>query len=66
MKLTSFCTAKEIKKKTKRQFREWEKIVSNYSTDKDLISKIHKQLLQLDINRKKSPQSNGRMGKRPE
>ena len=29
IKLTSFCTAKESKKKTKRQLTEWEKIVSN-------------------------------------
>jgi len=29
IKLTSFCTAKETKKKTKRQLTEWEKIVSN-------------------------------------
>ena len=29
IKLASFCTAKETKKKTKRQLTEWEKIVSN-------------------------------------
>ena len=32
IKLTSFCTAKETKKKTKRQLTEWEKIVSNHAT----------------------------------
>ena len=42
IKLTSFCTAKEMKKKTKRQLTEWEKIISNDATDKGLISKIHK------------------------
>ena len=42
IKLTSFSTAKEIKKKTKRQLTEWEKIVSNDATDKGLISKIYK------------------------
>ena len=36
------CTAKETKKKTKRQHTEWEKIVSNNATDKGLISKIYK------------------------
>ena len=41
IKLTSFCTAKETKKKTKRQLTEWEKIVSNDATDKGLISRIH-------------------------
>ena len=40
IKLTSFCTAKETKKKTKRQLTEWEKISSNDATDKGLISKI--------------------------
>ena len=38
--LTSFCTAKETKKKTKRQLTEWEKNVSNEATDKGLISSI--------------------------
>ena len=46
IKLTSSCTAKETKKKTKRQFTEWEKIASNDATDKGLTSKIHKQLIQ--------------------
>jgi len=64
LKLTSFCTAKETKKKTKRQLIEWEKIVSNDATDKGLISKIYKQLTQL--NSKKSRQPNGKMGKRHE
>ena len=34
IKLTSFCTTKETKKKTKIQLTEWEKIVSNDTTDK--------------------------------
>ena len=41
IELTSFCTAKETKKKTKRQLTEGEKIVSNAATDKGLISKIY-------------------------
>ena len=45
--MTSFCTAKETKKKTKRQLTDWEKTVSNDATDKGLISKIYKQLTQL-------------------
>ena len=48
IKLTSFCTAKETKKKTKRQITEWEKMVSNDAADKGLISKIYKQLIQLN------------------
>jgi len=52
IKLTSFCTAKETQKETKRQLTECEKIVSNDATDRGLISKIYKQLIQL--NSKKS------------
>ena len=48
IKLTSFSTAKETKKKTKRQLTELEKIVSNDVTNKGLISKIYKQLIQLN------------------
>ena len=44
----SFSTAKETINKTKRQLMEWEKIVSNDTTDKGLIFKIYKQLLQLN------------------
>ena len=37
--LTSFCIAKETKKKTRRQLTECEKIVSNYETVNSLIPK---------------------------
>ena len=49
------CTAKETKKKTKRQLTEWKKIVSNEETDKDLISKIYKQLIQLNSKKANNP-----------
>ena len=49
IKLKGFCTAKETKKKTKRQLTEWEKTVSNDATDKDTISRIYKELIQLNI-----------------
>ena len=48
MKLKSFCTTKETISKVKRQPSEWEKIIANEATDKGLISKIYKQLLQLN------------------
>ena len=48
MKRKSFCTAKETINKTKRQPSEWEKIFANEATDRGLISKIYKQLMQLN------------------
>jgi len=39
IKLKSFCTTKEIISKVKRQPSEWEKIIANEATDKELISK---------------------------
>ena len=48
IKFKSFCTAKETISKVKRQPSEWEKIIANEETDKELISKIYKQLLQLN------------------
>ena len=48
IKLKRFCTAKETISKAKRQPSEWEKIIANEATDKGLISKIYKQLIQLN------------------
>ena len=55
IKLKSFYTAKETKKKTKRQLSEWEKIVSNDAKDKGLISKIYKQLIQVNSKKANNP-----------
>ena len=55
IKLKSFCTAKETIGKVKRQPSEWEKIIANDTTDKGLISKIYKQLIQLSIRKTNNP-----------
>ena len=59
MKLKSFCTAKETINKTKRQHSEWEKIYANESMDKALISKIYKQVVQLNIKKQTMQTKNG-------
>ena len=58
IKLKSFCTMKETISKVKRQPSEWKKIKVNEATDKELISKIYKQLLQLN-SRKITHSKNG-------
>ena len=55
IKFKSFCTTKETISKVKRQPSEWEKIISNEATDKQLISKIYKQLLQLNSRKINDP-----------
>ena len=45
IKLKSFCIAKETLSKVKRQPSEWEKIIAKKITGRELISKIHKQLI---------------------
>ena len=49
------CTMKETIYKVKRQPSEWEKIIANEATDKQLISKIYKQLLQLNSRKINDP-----------
>jgi len=63
MKLKSFCTAKETPNKMKTKSTEWEKIFSNESTDKELISKIYKHLLQLNTKKNQLHQKMGRKSK---
>ena len=55
MKLKSFCKAKETTDKTKRQPSEWDKIFASESTDKGLISKLYKHLIQLNIKKTNNP-----------
>ena len=55
IKIKSFCTTTETISKVKRQPSEWEKIIANEATDKKLISKIYKQLLQLNSRKINDP-----------
>ena len=55
IKFKSFCTAKETISKMKRQPSEWQIIIANGTTDKGLISKIYKQLLQVNARKTNNP-----------
>ena len=55
IELKSFCTANETISKVKRQPLEWETIIGNETTDKGLISKIYKQLIQLNTRKTNNP-----------
>ena len=54
-KIKGSCTTKEIISKVKRQPSEWEKIIASEATDKELISKIYNQLLQLNSRKINDP-----------
>ena len=56
VKIKTFCTTKETISKVKIQPSEWEKIIANEATDKELISKIYKQFLQLNSRKINDPQ----------
>ena len=47
--------ARETISKVKRHPSEWEKIIANETTDKGLISKIYKQLIQLNTRKTNNP-----------
>ena len=55
IKLKSFYTVKQTISKVKRQPSEWEKIIANDTTDKELISKIYKQFMQLNTKKINHP-----------
>ena len=52
IKLKSFYSAKEIINKVKREPSKWENIFASNTSDKSLISKIHKELIRLNNNKK--------------
>ena len=51
IKLKGYCTAKETINKSKRQSTEWKKIFADDTSDKGLMSKIYKKLIQLNISK---------------
>ena len=55
IKLKTFCTMKETISKVKRQPSELEKTIANEATNKQLISKIYTQLLQLNSRKLNDP-----------
>ena len=55
IKIRSFCTAKDTVNKTKRQPTEWEKIFANELSDNGLVSKIYKELIQLNTKETNNP-----------
>ena len=59
IKLKNFCATKETISKVKKQSLEWDKVIVNKTTDKDLISKICKQLMQLNTRKINDSIKNG-------
>ena len=59
IKHKSFCTMKETISKVKRQPSESETMIANKAPDKELISKIYKQHLQLNSRKINDPIKNG-------
>ena len=55
IKLKSFGTMKEAIRKVKMQPSEWEKIITNKTSEKELISKIYKQLMRLNSRKINKP-----------
>jgi hypothetical protein len=49
MKLSSFYTTKEMISKLKRIPTLWEKILASYTSDKGLITRIHRELNKLNF-----------------
>ena len=64
IKLRSF-VQQRITNKIKRQPSEWEKIIANKATNRGLISKIYKQLIQLSIRKTNNSKKKKKIGRIP-
>ena len=58
IKLIRYCIANEIANKTKRQLTEWKMMFANNSSNKGLIFKIYKELIQLNTKNLNNPIKN--------
>jgi hypothetical protein len=61
MKLKSFCTAKEMVTRFKRLPTEWEKIFTSYTSDKELLTRIYRDLKKLNSQKSMTQGRNGQM-----
>ena len=59
IKLQSFCKAKDTVNRTKWQPMDWEKIFTNSTSDRGLISNTYKELKKLESNKPNNPIKNG-------
>jgi len=59
VKLQNFCKAKDTVTSTKQQPTVWEKIFTNPTSDRELISKMYKELKKLDFQEPNNPIKNG-------
>jgi len=59
IKLQSLCKTKDTVVRTKWQPTDWDKIFTNPTTDRGLISKIYKELKKLDRRETNNPIKNG-------
>ena len=59
IKIKIFCTSEGTTKEVKRQPTDWDKIFANHIPDKGLISRIYKELLQLNNKKTDNPIKNG-------
>ena len=59
IKLQSFCKAKDTVNRTKQQPTDWEKIFTNLTSNRGLISNIYKDLKKLDFKEANNHIKNG-------